>query len=45
MKAKIMLMRIGRPDDVAAADAFLGLDDASWITGTNLTVDGGTTAW
>lgn len=45
MRSKIMLSRIGRPEDVAAAAAFLGSDDASWITGANLPVDGGTTAW
>lgn len=45
MQAKIMLGRIGRPEDVAAAAAFLASDDASWITGTELVVDGGTMAW
>ena len=45
MKAKIMLGRVGQPDDIAAAAAFLGSSDASWITGVNLPVDGGTTAW
>lgn len=45
MQSKIMLGRIGAPDDVAAAAAFLASDDASWITGADLAVDGGTTAW
>lgn len=33
--------RVGQPDDVAAAVAFLASDDASWITGVTLPVDGG----
>ena len=35
------LGRVGEPDDIASAVAFLASDDASWITGTNLPVDGG----
>ncbi|MEA2628992.1 MAG: hypothetical protein QOJ10_1452 [Chloroflexota bacterium] len=35
------LGRIGEPDDVANAALFLASDDASWITGTVLRVDGG----
>ncbi|NEE04441.1 SDR family oxidoreductase [Phytoactinopolyspora halotolerans] len=35
------LDRVGEPDDVAAAVAFLASDDASWITGVTLPVDGG----
>jgi NAD(P)-dependent dehydrogenase (short-subunit alcohol dehydrogenase family) len=32
---------VGKPDDIAAAVAFLGSDDARFITGTTLVVDGG----
>jgi meso-butanediol dehydrogenase / (S,S)-butanediol dehydrogenase / diacetyl reductase len=35
------LRRVGEPEDVAAAAAFLASDDASWITGEVLRVDGG----
>lgn len=33
--------RLGTPDDVAAAAAFVCSEDASWITGQVLTLDGG----
>jgi NAD(P)-dependent dehydrogenase (short-subunit alcohol dehydrogenase family) len=35
------LQRLGTPDDVAAAVVFLCSDAAGWITGVNLTIDGG----
>ena len=37
------LNRMGRPEDIAGAVWFLCSDDASWITGHTLVVDGGTT--
>lgn len=35
------LGRIGRPEDVAAATAYLLSEEASWVTGTEIVVDGG----
>lgn len=37
--------RIGKPEDVANAVAFLGSEKANWITGTTLFVDGGWTVF
>ena len=41
---RIPLARAGQPDDIAAAVAFIASDDAAYITGVNLPVDGGLTA-
>ena len=38
------LPRFGKPRDIGRAAVFLASDDASWITGSTLTVDGGWTA-
>jgi NAD(P)-dependent dehydrogenase (short-subunit alcohol dehydrogenase family) len=38
------LRRLGTPDDVANLIAFLVSDEAGYITGTDITIDGGLTA-
>ncbi|HEY2163556.1 MAG TPA: SDR family oxidoreductase, partial [Gemmatimonadaceae bacterium] len=38
---RVPLGRVGRPEDIAAAVSFLSSDDASYITGVELFVDGG----
>ena len=39
--AQYRLQRLGEPDDVAGPVAFLLSDDAAWITGQTLVIDGG----
>lgn len=44
LSAHVPLGRVGEPEDIAAACLFLLSDEASFITGTELVVDGGCTA-
>lgn len=41
ISARVPMRRIGRPEEIASAVAFLASDDASYITGVELNVDGG----
>jgi 3alpha(or 20beta)-hydroxysteroid dehydrogenase len=42
--ARALLKRLGEPREVACAILFLASDEASYITGPSLMVDGGYTA-
>jgi glucose 1-dehydrogenase/3-oxoacyl-[acyl-carrier protein] reductase len=41
MKERLLVPRVGEPEDVAAAVSWLLCDEAEWITGVQLPVDGG----
>ena len=41
MSQRLVVPRVGQPTDIAAAISFLLSDEASWITGVQLPVDGG----
>jgi len=43
LEEKTPLRRLGQPEDIAAAFAFLASDDAAYVTGAVLRVDGGLT--
>ncbi len=42
--SNIPMARVGEPDEIAKAAAFLAGDDASYITGANILADGGMTS-
>ena len=42
---KIMLGRLGRPQDIANCCVFLGSDESEWVTGADFRIDGGMMAW
>jgi NAD(P)-dependent dehydrogenase (short-subunit alcohol dehydrogenase family) len=45
MLGKTMLGRLGQPEEVAWVALFLASDESSFVTGADLVVDGGATAW
>lgn len=42
---KKMLKRLGAPEDIAWCATYLASDEASWVTGSDFSIDGGATAW
>lgn len=43
--SKTLLKRFARPEEIVEVAAFLSSDRASFVTGANIAVDGGATAW
>jgi NAD(P)-dependent dehydrogenase (short-subunit alcohol dehydrogenase family) len=43
--AKLMIKRLGQPEDVAWFATYLVSDEAGWVTGADFRIDGGATAW
>jgi NAD(P)-dependent dehydrogenase (short-subunit alcohol dehydrogenase family) len=43
--AKTMIKRLGQPPDIAHCATWLASDEASYVTGADISVDGGATAW
>ena len=43
-RRRVPLGRIGRPEDIAYAVVYLASDEASFVTGSEVVIDGGRTA-
>lgn len=45
VKAKLMLDRLGQPEDIGWLATYLASDEAGYVTGADFRVDGGALAW
>ncbi len=45
VKDKLMVDRLGRPEDIAMCALYLASDEAGYVTGADFRVDGGALAW
>lgn len=43
--SKLMIKRLGQPEDIAWFATYLVSDEATWVTGADFRIDGGATAW
>ena len=43
--ARSLIKRVGQPEDIAGVALFLASEDAAFMTGANVVVDGGRVAW
>jgi NAD(P)-dependent dehydrogenase (short-subunit alcohol dehydrogenase family) len=43
--AKAMIKRLGQPEDIAWCATYLASDESTFVTGADISVDGGATAW
>jgi NAD(P)-dependent dehydrogenase (short-subunit alcohol dehydrogenase family) len=43
--AKNMIKRLGQPEDIAHCAVWLASDEAGYVTGADISIDGGATAW
>jgi len=42
---KLMIKRLGQPEDIGWCATFLASDESSWVTAADFRIDGGATAW
>jgi NAD(P)-dependent dehydrogenase (short-subunit alcohol dehydrogenase family) len=45
VRSKLMIDHIGRPEDIGWLAVYLGSDEARFVTGADISIDGGATAW
>jgi NAD(P)-dependent dehydrogenase (short-subunit alcohol dehydrogenase family) len=43
--SKMMIKRLGTPEDIAWCATYLASDESTWVTGADFNIDGGATAW